>query len=107
MPQLSPVAIEHLEQRLGLELTDDYKRFLLSHNGGVFLDDVSFRMADESLKGPQTGTISSFYGINEGSPSDLLWNRSAYGFSRRVPKHIIAIGESSTRERICISLGGG
>jgi hypothetical protein len=75
-PQIKSIDVTALEEKLGVELPDSYRKFLLTYNGGTPVQDV---VDIVGLTGTPTD-VQVFFGI--GRPiesSDLTWNLNLIG----------------------------
>ncbi len=101
--------IEQLVRSSGLTLPDDYLRFLKEWNGlqlaPPFGQEVIFPL-DGSKHAQDYGRAHRFFGFSETKDLyDLRFAGDGYNFRRRVPAHILSIGDNGHWERPCISLG--
>src|SRR5262245_25280271 len=79
---LTDSAVESFEKELGVRLPNDYRHFLLQHNGGRVVPPY-YRM--QSMSGEDSiGELQFLFSIFPGSALDLRWVRNtAQG---RVPR---------------------
>lgn len=91
--------IKSLEYNLGVRLPDDYKSFLLSHNGGVPTPS-SFPVLSHPEKNLP---IQLFFGIETSIVSvSISWNFETY--KERIPDNSLPIGCSDFGDLICLVL---
>lgn len=121
-PRCTLEDIERVEVDLGVKLPGDYRQFLLDLNGVVFDLPTVFRVREKEGRGflEDLGAVGELYGVRpEGLPerykapgdefawrTDLRRGVEGYDFRKRVPAHIIGIGDTPYRSRICLSTGG-
>jgi SMI1-KNR4 cell-wall len=98
---ISEADIGRLEQELGERLPEEYRRFLLAHNGGHPSSDVI------DIDGAPFGSVDvrHLFSIDNPSPScDLVWNLRF--FSKRMSDSLLAIGCDSSGHLFCLVLHG-
>lgn len=103
-PPITEVDLAALEARIGVRLPDDYRRFLLEHNGGEPTPRC-FRFADRT--GPHTdGAVRAFAGIGSGDSYD--WDRlyRTFAAAGRVPPDVVPIAKDSFGNLVCIVVRG-
>lgn len=89
--------LKEFELRIGAMLPDQYRRFLLEHNGGKPVP------SDFHLPGNNVSGLHHVYGLHQGP--DYRDIQSAYKvFKGRVPKEMLAIAEDGFGNQICIGL---
>lgn len=96
---LSGPDISRVEKQLGVVLPDDYRKFLLQHNGGrpkLKVFPIYGDLADDQA------LLEHFYCISDGDEYDLA--RNEISLRGRLPKDMLAIGEDPGGNYICISL---
>ncbi len=104
-----PVAAEEVlraENTIGESLPEDYKRFLLEHNGGRPVP-AGFPIRwnkPELARGAEFGMVGDFYAIYEGKPVNLLEGFRSHG--TRIPKGAIAIARDPGGNLILLGLSG-
>lgn len=102
-PNCRAADILSLEAKLKTELPEDYKQYLLEHNGIIFPNVYTSknRGARGRIK------VGVLYGIApDGNPVtyDIARAQLGYDFTRRVPSGIVQIGQSiSGYHAVCIS----
>lgn len=102
-PQLTEDRVANFEKELGVNLPDQYRKFLLKTNGGVPSPDRDI----VDLEGaPRSYTdLQVFYRIGGSvESSELTWNRST--LTERLPDELLAIAKDSGGNVFCISLQG-
>jgi hypothetical protein len=101
-PPLSEADVLSLEKYLGTSLPDQYRRFLLSCNGGrPSLDVVTI----PNLRGGEKTDLQVFFGL--GRPhesSDVRWNFKT--FSGRVPRGLLPVACDSGGSLFCLATTG-
>jgi hypothetical protein len=95
---ISEKCLAEFEQRSGILLPEQYKKFLQQQNGG--------RPALGEFDVPSWGDsiVNSFYGIAVGDSSDV--ERTMRSFSDVIPSHMIPIGNDPGGNQICIGIKG-
>ncbi|HYO72094.1 MAG TPA: SMI1/KNR4 family protein [Archangium sp.] len=94
---LSTRQIEEVESRLAIELPQDYRAFLLSHNGGRPIPDA-FQMCG------RWEMVDRFLGIHEGEHDNLLDYVRAY--EGRLPPELLPIAHDAFGNLICLAVRG-
>ncbi len=111
--KLSPEQIAALEKSLGHVLPDVYKRFLLTHNGGICNKRL---FAIDALA--QEGTLAYFSGLKDDyseaqlETRDLRWLFVEFElfdepYLSRLHPDLFPIGMDKTNNVICISISDG
>jgi SMI1/KNR4 family protein SUKH-1/ankyrin repeat protein len=101
--------IANFERELGAELPEQYREFLLSHNGGSFADEVWF--ANEA-----TGAelcVDEFYGLNTEAfygtelREVISWFQGPMSerTGERIPTDLIPIAETAS-DQVCLAVSG-
>lgn len=108
LPPCTAADVKTLESYYGLPLPNDYREFLLQHNGVLFEGYAIFKILEPSSNMTNYGVINALRGISE--PLDELdlrhWlYRDGCDFKDRVPDHIKVIGTSLVNNYLTISLG--
>lgn len=96
---LSEGRLAAFEQILGCRLPEDYRRFLLTHNGGR-PRPAFFRLTESD-----GGDVAAFYGLH-GKASDVGLDEVRVVLERRLAKELLAVGSDSLGNQICIGLAG-
>ena len=101
-PHLKAEDILALESRLEIKLPDDYKKFLLVHNGGK---PEPSTVNIQGWKNNPSHKIQVFFRIGgKIKSSEIDWN---YEVTRgRVPRELLPIASTGTGDLFCISLSG-
>jgi cell wall assembly regulator SMI1 len=100
-PPLHESDIAKAEHRMGVTLPDDYRQFLLRHNGGR-PDRNVFPVVGDPLN--DTGIINWLYSIEDGDVYDLVGNAEIY--KGRMPAELLPIGLDPFGNQICLALAG-
>jgi hypothetical protein len=80
-----------LEQRIGVSLPDEYRRFILQHNGGWFNEPQIVPPSDESPE----DRLTVLYGIGASHPSaELARARDLALFDDNDPPEVLPIGDT-------------
>lgn len=82
------------EQQLGVKLPDDYRRFMLQHNGGQPEPDgfaIQWRPGQKAAAAAATSMVSWFFMVYGGRHENLL-RMNQITFRDRLPKGTVAIG---------------
>lgn len=101
-PQLTTARLVALERQLGVVLPENYKLFLLNHNGGR--PKPNFFLIHGFERNP-FGSIHYFFGIDDDvKSSDVGWNyKTYYG---RMPRELLPIAGDGSGNVICLSIKG-
>jgi cell wall assembly regulator SMI1 len=96
--------IAELEKSLHAELPQDYRSFLLIHNGGRPKKSVFIYMNGTS---EELGCINRFLGIHDGAFDNLYKSIETYkSFQKRLPENLLPIACDPGGNLICLSLFG-
>lgn len=88
-PLPSEKQVESLERRMNLTLPDDYRRFILEFNGGVFTEPVF------EFEGGFRDRLTAMYGIGASYEAGELENLSNLSlFDDNDPPEILPIGDT-------------
>lgn len=90
--------LEEFERELGIRLPDEYRDFLLAHNGGYPDPDVF------TLPAGRREMVDRFLGISPGRSDDLRRYRIVYG--GRLPSELLPVAHDSGGNLICLSILG-
>jgi len=97
--KLNPSVIANLENELGISLPNQYRRFLLEHNGGRPSADCF------DFKGGTTGScVDWFLGIHNKPHNNLL--RYLETYKDRIPQNFFPIAHDPGGNLIAISVAG-
>jgi SMI1-KNR4 cell-wall len=102
LKSISEVEIGQVESRLSIHLPQDYKNFLLSHNGGRTEPWMMFNI--QGNESDSHAIAGFFFGIGGDGNIDLEANRRVY--SDRVPENILPIASDPGGNLLCISVSG-
>ena len=93
--------IDSVEKKLKNNLPEDYKAFLLEHNGGHPEDCVfSYKMADKKYE----SLINRFNAIHSEKEYNLLAKFQYYQDQKRIPTNMLPIADDPFGNIICMSL---
>ena len=101
---LSPVTAEDirdLQSHTGVTLPDDYREFLLKHNGGTPHPD-GFRSKDEKL----SSFVTRFAPISDDDQYNLQGEIEGITEYRYIPRDMIPIGIDPVTNRIVLVVSG-
>lgn len=103
-PPITDADLQAVEQQLNIKFPDDYRRFLLAHNGGRPEPDV-FEILLEDETPINSSMMHWFYSID---PSDYYNNilKMAEVFADRMPPEFIPIGCDQGGNQICLVVVG-
>ncbi|PFW95715.1 SMI1/KNR4 family protein [Bacillus pseudomycoides] len=91
--------IRNFENKYGVTLPDDYKKFLLHSNGGKPVKR-RFKTADGTI----TTSIMSFFPIAEETESNLQNFYNQYNLGKIVPLNLLPIGIDPADSLICLDI---
>ncbi|HEV7369455.1 SMI1/KNR4 family protein [Arenibaculum sp.] len=96
---LDEARLADFEADLGFTLPEDYRDFLLAHNGGTPVPStfVSAREGEDR--------IESLYGLHDG-PDHLRLDEMWGIYRRRLPRGVLPVGDDPFGNAICIALAG-
>ncbi len=97
--------IEKVEAELEIKLPQDYKSFLVKHNGGQPKDGIKFMKKDHTDDIAWDFPINVFFGIDENDTSYELLTMYAI-FCDRMPSQLIPIADDGIGNKICIGIHG-
>ncbi len=100
-PPVDAHAIEALEASLGATLPEDYRNFLLEHNGGLVEPDVFEVQGDPNVT---KSSIQILHGIAPGDYFDI--NKQISIFENRIPSGTIPIGHDPSGNLLCLAVSG-
>jgi cell wall assembly regulator SMI1 len=103
---LAPDELERAEKTLGVSLPEDYKRFLLAHNGGRPRPDA-FRITWKGqpfAPGWRVSAVGDFHAIYEGDAVNLLVD--ARKFKDRIPKEMLPVATDPGSNLVLLGLAG-
>ena len=94
MGPLTEGQLAQAESTLGIVLADDYRAFMLEHNGGRPEPDgfaIAWRSGQKAAAAGASSMVSWFFSIHDGRHENLL-RMNQITFVGRLPKGTIAIG---------------
>lgn len=101
-PRISDLEIARLERKIGFRIPDEYRAFLMEHNGGRPTPKF---FSISACKEQTVGQILDFFGIGDPLESCRLdWNFDV--FLGRMPPGLFPIACEDGGNIICLSLGG-
>jgi cell wall assembly regulator SMI1 len=98
--EINRVLLERFEKEIGAKLPEQYREFLICHNGGKPVPSnflISKRKGEDS--------IEQFYGLNNG-PTYQRLNENYELSIDRLPSYVIPIGSDDFGNNICIGIKG-
>ena len=98
--EIALVLLERFEKRIGAKLPEQYREFLICHNGGT---PVPSSFVISRKKGEDS--IQQFYGLNYG-PTYQRLNELYDLYVDRIPSYVIPIGNDDFGNNICIGIKG-
>lgn len=103
-PPTDEVTVARFERVVGAKLPDDYRSFVLTHNGGKPKLRY-FTFADRT--GPYTnGAVRAFAGLGKPQYYDLEELYETYCGGERVPPEVIPIAEDAFGNLVCLAVRG-
>lgn len=100
-PSVSEADLYAFEQRFGVVLPDDYKEFLLKHNGGK-----PTPRRYKTLDGVVESSFIRMLPLADLDAPNLVLNYTTYNQGYCIPNNLIPIGEDPIGNQICMSLSG-
>ena len=100
-----PSDLAQLELELGSSLPQDYKAFLLRHNGGYFEDEVRYPYLEPCPYG-DFGIIRGFLGLNVGYDYADIRDHIKVLIDWNIASDLMPIGDDIFGNPICISIEG-
>ena len=98
-PATSELAIAEFERSIGAQLPDDYRRFLLTCNGGEPVD------GEFAVNGWGSTVVHVFYGLNTGYKAyNIDWSKSV--FDDVLPESIVPIACDPGGYLVCLGVKG-
>jgi len=97
---LSLQRLEQFEAVLGTTLPDDYRQFLIQHNGGKPTPSVFTISVDEG-----DAMLHQVYGLHEGSLHTRL-DRAYQTYRDRMPRSLIPIADDPGGNAVCLGIHG-
>lgn len=92
--------LDAVERRLGVRLPEDYRRFLLTFNGGRPVP-ANFVVSVDAE--PRWMRVHFFFGVDDDVDStDLLWNFDT--LSGRLPRHVVPIASDEFGNCFCLDI---
>jgi cell wall assembly regulator SMI1 len=96
--------LEAAEKRLGLTFPEEYRAFLLKHNGGR-PTPREFNFLDPDGV-PSNSLINFFLAIYDGTIDNLEISYRTFTLKERMPANIVPIANDPFGNQICISVAG-
>lgn len=93
-------ALEQVEKRLDIHLPDQYRQFLLKHNGGKPTPDL-FKCANGG-----SSFVHKFLAIHDGPYDNFEQENSSFRANKAVPDNIIPIACDAFGNYVCLSVSG-
>ena len=94
--------IKKFEILIGEILPDEYKQFLIQHNGGhPEPDGFYFTLKDNQ---PEMAMVAWFLALHEGESSNIT--KSYFGFKYRIPNDMLAVARDPGGSLILLGLKG-
>lgn len=104
-PPPSAADLDALEHRLRIKLPEDYRQFLLEHNGG-HPEPSGFSFVEGS-DGLTDSGVAWFLAVHKGTASNFENDFNVYKVrNRRLPDNLVPIARDSFGNRICMSFDG-
>ena len=100
----NPKKIREFEQLTKLELPNEYKKWLLTYNGGKPKIEDTFYFIHPIDKNEKVGGINYFYALYEGEVSNLY--KTYITFLNRIPAELIPIADNGCGDQICLGIKG-
>jgi len=92
--------LEQFEALLGTRLPDEYRQFLLQHNGGKPTPSVFMISADEG-----DAMLHHVYGLHDG-PLHIRLDRARQTYLDRMPRSLFPIADDPGGNAICLGISG-
>ncbi|ATB40254.1 hypothetical protein CYFUS_005702 [Cystobacter fuscus] len=105
---LSANDLANVERELGVVLPDDYKSFMLQHNGGTTEPDgfaIRWREGQKGADDWKTSTLSRLYYVWNERLSNLVRNNKTT-FKDRIPSDTITVGADAGGNQILLVVSG-
>lgn len=104
-PPPSEAELDALEHRLQIKLPENYRHFLLEHNGGRPVPK-GFSFVEDS-HGLTGSSIAWFLAVHDGPYSNFEKDYYVYKVrNRRLPDNLMPIAHDPFSNQICMSFGG-
>ncbi len=101
LPQLTEQNLSELEQRTNIKLPEQYRNFLLKHNGGIPSPNRF-----KTLDGKVESMISNFLPIAAIEDDNLLEEIQGITQAELIPENLIPIATEPGDDRLVLSVGG-
>jgi hypothetical protein len=99
---VSVARLEVVAERLRLRLPDDYKSFLIEHNGGIPSPNT---FAIQGMEHNPRAELQRLFGIDTRvEENSISWNREV--FAGRVPNEYLPVGCTPSGDLVCIGVEG-
>ena len=103
-PAVSDTELDALQKRLGIELPEDYRRFLCEHNGGR---PVPKTFSFVEGKAPTQSNVAWFLAVYDGRGENFeMTFRTFKVRSRRLPENLVPMARDPFGNLICMSFSG-
>ncbi|WP_145045819.1 SMI1/KNR4 family protein [Paenibacillus xylanexedens] len=103
-PELNSKDIELFEAEYGISLPDDYKQFLISHNGGKTGSRRRFTTNDDTRQGEVESSILVFYPLTNETTENLEGKYELYTNAGVLKKVFLPIGETPRSNLVCMGV---
>ena len=102
---VSPATLDALERAYEFRFPEQYREFLLKHNGGR-LEPSKFNYLE--MRGPYTDSLVNWlFSVYDGEANNFEWYLRTLKINRvRMPLNLIPIGSDPFGNIICISTSG-
>ncbi|WP_339527211.1 SMI1/KNR4 family protein [Pseudomonas sp. EA_35y_Pfl2_R111] len=97
--------IKRFEEALGSKLPEDYRGFMLDHNGGDPEERCVFKL--KGVDGPYSESLVRYlFAFSAETDESIEYNYEVYTLAKRLPENILPIGEDPGGNLICLSFQG-
>lgn len=104
VPLVDEATVSSFETAIGFSLPTDYRKFLLTYNGGEPVEGV-FRCLD--AEGAYTGSsVRYFFSVSEKSIFSLAFNFNIYTEAGRIAKEMLPIAEDAGGNLVLLAVAG-
>lgn len=105
---LDPSRLDEVELALGVRLPDDFRAFMLQHNGGRPKPsgfDITWQAGQAPADDWRTSSLALLYPVSVSSEENLL-RMNQVTFAGRLPAHTVAIGSDAGGNVLLLSTDG-